>query len=459
MKNIPDENQLEQLLESVPPTPGIRIDTRLAAAPWTRRAVIRRRNSAFASLAVLVLAALVAITPQGRALAYDFLHFFTRAGSDTLPYTPPRVAWVDVTPGVAAPTMTPLPSMAPFAADCGDFPSPKCSIEQIRQKVDFAISELGTIPSGFYFIGATGGPDRIFINYDAEDHSGGLVLFESPWTGSPEQTAWPVGASAVVESVQIGNVTGEYVKGSFMSNNGQGPLNWDPNLVQTLRWMDKGVLFEMQYYFGSIAKLGRDDLVSLAASLTTKSVSANLPTMPATTTPNLVDFKSLYPLTIAQAKAQAGFHLFEPANLPEALFFVGLANVPEHNLFTTFYLYHDSNLPEGQDGLTVAEQSALNNVDCELCGFVIGNIAQVETEYRYKVVGENAIIETVKIGSAVGEYVEGAWEARDDTGMKWWADPYLKVLRWQANGMAFELSYFGMEIEKTDMIAIAESMK
>ena len=145
--------------------------------------------------------------------------------------------------------------------------------------------------------------------------------------------------------------------------------------------------------------------------------------------------------------------------MPEALFFVGLANVPEHNLFTTFYLYHDSNLPEGQDGLTVAEQSALNNVDCELCGFVIGNIAQVETEYRYKVVGENAIIETVKIGSAVGEYVEGAWEARDDTGMKWWADPYLKVLRWQANGMAFELSYFGMEIEKTDMIAIAESMK
>jgi hypothetical protein len=35
----------------------------------------------------------------------------------------------------------------------------------------------------------------------------------------------------------------------------------------------------------------------------------------------------------------------------------------------------------------------------------------------------------------------------------------VQTLRWWENGKAFELTYFGEEIQKEDMIRIAESMK
>jgi hypothetical protein len=39
-------------------------------------------------------------------------------------------------------------------------------------------------------------------------------------------------------------------------------------------------------------------------------------------------------------------------------------------------------------------------------------------------------------------------------------DPYLKTMRWQANGIAFELGYMGPPdtLSKEDMIAIASSI-
>ena len=43
MKNIPDEGQLEQLLENVPPGMSAHVDESLFSAPWTRRAVSRAR--------------------------------------------------------------------------------------------------------------------------------------------------------------------------------------------------------------------------------------------------------------------------------------------------------------------------------------------------------------------------------------------------------------------------------
>ncbi len=41
------------------------------------------------------------------------------------------------------------------------------------------------------------------------------------------------------------------------------------------------------------------------------------------------------------------------------------------------------------------------------------------------------------------------------------SDPYLQTLRWQANGMAFELLYMGPpdSVTRADLIAIAESLK
>ena len=42
--------------------------------------------------AILIVAALLLITPQGRALAQDFLQFFSRAETDILPAQPGQLA-------------------------------------------------------------------------------------------------------------------------------------------------------------------------------------------------------------------------------------------------------------------------------------------------------------------------------------------------------------------------------
>ena len=82
--------------------------------------------------------------------------------------------------------------------------------------------------------------------------------------------------------------------------------------------------------------------------------------------------------------------------------------------------------------------------DCELCGKV----------------GADTAIQEVSIAGVYGEYVEGVWKLTDQ-GPVWEADPYLKRMRWQGKGMAFELMYMGPSdtLSKEDMISIAESMK
>jgi hypothetical protein len=461
MTHMPDE-KIEEQLNALQPLPSQGFYRRMRRAPWTPAATTRRHTYIVTGLTVVLVAALLAFTPQGRAWAQELLRFFTRTAGDTLPYTPEPVTWLDVTPGVPVPTITPLPSQAPFTADCGDFADAHCSIEQVRSKVDFAVSELGTIPAGLYFTGATGGPERVFIKYEAEAHSGGLTIFESPWTGSPEQTAWQVGASAVVENVQIGHVKGEYVKGSFMLIDGETSAKWDPNLeIQTLHWVDKGVFYELQVA-GSAAQIGRDELVALAETLTTKPVAAASKPMPATATPETIDVSARLPLSVSQAEEQAGFHVWLPGRIP-AIFLpaVGASYDPEHKIVQVVYPLDSRQVGiDTSEGLALSQQLVGNNPDCDLCGFAVGDLAAADAAYPLKVVGDDQSIEHVQIGAEAGEFVEGMWESRaGDTAMKWYAEPLVKILRWQANGMAFELTCWGDFIEKADLIAIAESMK
>src|SRR5688572_24222400 len=179
----------------------------------------RLQRTAFAILIIAALLTIAFITPQGRAFAQSILQFFVRTETDTLPVPPvptEPVTWVEMTPGVVHPTKTALPPMAIFADDCGDFPNPTCSVEQMREKVDFEVKELRSIPEGMYFIGATGGPDTVFLKYEFENNSGGLTIFEERWSGQPAEGTSEVGASAIVEPVHIDDLDGEYFRGSFV---------------------------------------------------------------------------------------------------------------------------------------------------------------------------------------------------------------------------------------------------
>jgi hypothetical protein len=151
---------------------------------------------------------------------------------------------------------------------------------------------------------------------------------------------------------------------------------------------------------------------------------------------------------IADVEQQAGFDVLEPAWLPvdasggQVLSFEGASIEPDTKIVRIFYRFTLAG--EGMtDGLVVREQRFQTVAQCELCGMV----------------GASAVIETVQIGDASGEYVEGVWKA-DDTGVwKWMPDPYVRTLRWQKGDLALELQYFGLDVGKADLIGIANSMK
>lgn len=456
-----------------------RLEKDLLARQKPRRLPVRfGTRLAWAGAALLVLAAVLLATPQGRAWAQEILRFFTRARSDTqtLPTSTP-LTWAAVTPGQPIPT---LPPMAAFAADCGDFDSPRCSVAEIRSRVSFPVLELAAIPEGMQFIGATGGPDGVAIFYGKGYYHGfytnGLVLVERPWTASAVLQRPEVGASAVVETVQIGGVSGEYVQGTFMSPNYQqdpfvtatpGGIDqvWvdDPG-NQILLWVDQGVLFQMHAY-GPATMLDKAGLIALAAGLTSEPVSASLtaPPVEATPVPNIASFDgNLYDLTVAQAEALAGFDVLEAGRLPQIFFLVGASHQPEGNIVRIFYLEPTPPVMPQVFGLRLSQQAVADGADCQLCGIIVGSYHESFVAVNGMVVGANAAIETVQIGDSTGQYVEGKWTQMG--AWQWLPYSGIMTLRWQANGRAFELYYGGVMINneiplsKADLLAIAESI-
>jgi hypothetical protein len=142
--------------------------------------------------------------------------------------------------------------------------------------------------------------------------------------------------------------------------------------------------------------------------------------------------------TVSEVEQQAGFHVLEPAWLPDSLTFSGASLETDHNIARLFYRLVETN------GLVLRQQPVKLTDTCELCGEV----------------GSSAAVKEVTIGDETGEYVEGVWNLTDQ-GPVWEDDPYMKTLRWQANGMAFELMFMGPPdaVSKDDMIAVAASIK
>ncbi|MFZ3070747.1 MAG: hypothetical protein WA110_06485 [Anaerolineaceae bacterium] len=405
---------------------------------------------------MLLLAGIILFsTPGGRAMAQSVLSFFTRNANDTLPApTEIPLVWVEQTPGVPAATATPWPGPA-FSEECGDYSNPRCTIAQIRSKVDFTVKELGEIPVSMYFIGATGGPDRVYILYNTPDQSGILTLIEQPWAGSSDQVRLVIGASAVVETVKIGATTGEYVKGSFTYQSGESQEYWDANTGnQILRWVDNGVFFQIIY---SGTQLDQESFIALAGSLTTEPVAARgtpvSETIPPTSEP--YDLSADYPLTVAEAGNKAGFELAQPSKLPAFLSLLGASFEPEKGVVSILYL-RSQDMGFTTDGLLLKEEIIPSTGLYDLGGFIIGDKTQIDQYSSGTLVGA---FEKVQIGEIPGQYVEGTWHGTDCCGWVWDPDPYLKTLRWQTNGMAFELSYTGTDITKEDLLTIAKGMK
>jgi hypothetical protein len=228
----------------------------------------------------------------------------------------------------------------------------------------------------------------------------------------------------------------------------KGEIQMKQRFAQKLyfRWVAlAGLAFVMAFAVLLSTSQGRAWAQEVILRFFTRAESDTLPVqpfqltpIPETTTP---DPGFIFNQAIVEAGQKAGFTALVPTSLPEILSFEGASYEPEHKIVRIFYRYTQDAGPN-TDGLVLREERFQTKDDCELCG----------------VVGASAEVETVQIGDVPGEYVEGVWQLTDN-GPIWESDPYAKTLRFQKNGMAFELFYMGLTINKEDLIAIAESLK
>jgi hypothetical protein len=427
----------------------------------------RKLQPAFILLILVVIGAVFFILPPGRSLAQEILHFFINGKTNYMPGpTSTPVEWVEQTPGVAAvvPTQAATPTQSSTSIECASITKAECSIEQIREMASFPVYAFAELPEGMYFTGATGKSDQVLLFYqsdltymDGEWKYGYLTVQETPLTNELVQLAWQVGADADIQEVKIGEITGEYVVGSY--NGTDGPPVWDPNSGdQTIRWVDHGILFTVDM-LGELPNLTRDELGALGATLTDGPVGVNGVPVAKTEEPSseAADFNEIYPLSLAEAEEKAGFTLITPSRLPETLLFAGASFDEQTNVVNVFYRYNDPDFPGNTDGLMVREQLKPEGTYCELCSFIPGTYGQ---NVSSRVVGADAKIETIQAGQYSGQYLEGVgWAASDSSGWHWETDAYVKRVRFQTDDLAVEIKAFSSRLEKEDLLAIVESMQ
>lgn len=260
MNHMPDEKQMEGLLERAGPATTRGLEKRLASAPWSTRVVNGRRSIQAIGLAVVMVSLIFASTPQGYAVAQDVLQFFTRIESDSY-YEPVS----DLT----------FEETTPFHEQCGIPIRPTCSVEEIRSMVDFEVKELGTLPGDLYFVGATGGPDWVDLHYEYPNRlAGGIgILVEAAGKPAPG-SLHIVPPSAYVEKVKVGNLPAEYYRGILFQDE-QGNVTWQPNdPTITLRWEDGGSTYTLFYFFQNQEDpLTMEELIAVAEAMTLEPVA------------------------------------------------------------------------------------------------------------------------------------------------------------------------------------------
>ena len=293
----------------------------------------RNRFIAISFLTILLLVALLGLTPMGKALGQTLLQFFTRTQSETLPEpTAAPVALFEVAPGDAVPTPTPYPSEASYFAECGDGRAPLCSFEEIRSKVSFPIKQLAVIPEGFKYTGAIGGEDGVSLVYDRPEHQGRLFLSIWPWAGT-ERDKYPIPPSAIVETVRIGTFYGEYARGAWFNNGTYD--TWDPDSgLQTLRWREGELAYDLALIGRyPVEELDKEALAALAQNLTDGPIIST----DAQTGEAALPEGQIRTASLEEANKQASFTLKTADWLPDGYSFHFLQLLPSQNVACLHY--------------------------------------------------------------------------------------------------------------------------
>jgi len=212
---------------------------------------IRIPRTVFAILAAIaVLLAVAFATPQGRAFAQDAWQFFVRAQDTTFPLRRSQTS----EPDLSGPTAVP--------------PAPLISVAEAEARVGFDLAELPFVPDGLNYLGARLYGRAVGIEYETQGRGGHLVLVQSQ--AGFVQSDWDKVPAHAIAPVKIGELDGEFARGTFVVYAGETRATWNPDApILRLRWVQDGVWFEMTKFgnVDAIEYLDQAGLIELAEHL------------------------------------------------------------------------------------------------------------------------------------------------------------------------------------------------
>ncbi len=151
------------------------------------------------------------------------------------------------------------------------------SISEVEKQVGFNVLEPTWLPDELIFNRVNFDPEHkiAYLYYEGGkntpefDDSYFMVLQEELYKINDDcDVCGKVGANAVVIKVRIGNVTGEYVEGTWDLTD-SGPV-WDPNpWIKTLRWRLNNLAFEIMYAANGASpdRVTKEEISAIAASI------------------------------------------------------------------------------------------------------------------------------------------------------------------------------------------------
>jgi hypothetical protein len=208
-------------------------------------------------LAIILVVIFMAVMPQGRALAQQFLSLFFQTAPDVRPLDPTTAPAV-ITPAANAQAVEDLtqwhlfkPSWLPegFGLDRTVYRPEKGDVYQAYLYQHPLLYQRATgMQSVYFFVGQR----------------------KTPFTD-----LWPVGESAKVETVQVGDVTGEYVVGAW--GGAETYQVWENNsAIQHLRWQANGYYFDISFTIYGVQEadfadcpyyISKEQLIEIASSM------------------------------------------------------------------------------------------------------------------------------------------------------------------------------------------------
>jgi hypothetical protein len=213
---------------------------------------------AFALSVTAALLAFVFVTPWGQTLAQNALRFFVRTDNITFPLQSSQM----VTPDPSAPTAQP--------------PAPLVSIAEAERQTGLDIAELPFVPDGFNYLGARVYGNTVRIEYEAQGGGGSLIIRQSPEGFA--QSEWDQVPEHAIVPMKIGELDGEFARGTFVVYPGDANATWDPDVpILRMRWVDDGIWFEMTKFgdVEAIEYLDQAHLAQLAAGMGGRAPVAN----------------------------------------------------------------------------------------------------------------------------------------------------------------------------------------